>query len=467
MFIMERLFMPSRFLDRVSNKALGEMLIEKGALSPAQVDEALEVSREKGVRLGEALVLLGYITRDALGYAIGEQYGLQPMELQPSMVDTELVSRFDHSLLSAHTMLPLIEIGNEMVVVVSDPNDQQGLAEFARILPQHNITPQLGTAEQIQRCLQAVKPESEESAAQEKTTGPTQPRTALELRAFDEVPDFDSPELVEYLLSVAASNPCRDVILREIKDDLQLSLGPSCRQPGDSPEAALTHMATWTGLRVADVRHVLLQRAGLLEHTRGQAARWKAPVALDGKVYDILILMPILGNTSMVQLRALQHLDLEESELLSVPLAPDLEAGKYTVVLYDEAVPLERALAQFMEENAASHTFVVCQLATRCVFPHAQSYPAPYVNMVTAVQAASATCAIIDHPVEYRDATRLLTSTYPPPAVLVCAPMPSHEGGAGSLSPDVEELMARQGAQSVRLNTSAKSLAENTTRGNN
>src|SRR5688500_18811447 len=107
--------MPGRFLDRVSNKALGEMLIEKGTLSTTQVDEALQVSREKGIRLGEALVLLGYITRDALGYAIGEQYGLQPMELQPSMIDHELISRFDHNLLSAHSMLPLIEIGDQMV----------------------------------------------------------------------------------------------------------------------------------------------------------------------------------------------------------------------------------------------------------------------------------------------------------------------------------------------------------------
>src|SRR5690349_5100374 len=116
--------MAGAFLDRVSNKALGQLLVEKGALTSAQVEEALNVSKAEGIRLGEALVSLGYISRDALGYAIGEQYGLKPMELHPSMVDPELVSQFDPDLLRNHLMLPLIQIGDELVVVVSDPNDQ-------------------------------------------------------------------------------------------------------------------------------------------------------------------------------------------------------------------------------------------------------------------------------------------------------------------------------------------------------
>ena len=49
--------MGSLFLDRVSNKALGQVLVEKGTLTVSQLDHALQVARDSGTRLGQALVL--------------------------------------------------------------------------------------------------------------------------------------------------------------------------------------------------------------------------------------------------------------------------------------------------------------------------------------------------------------------------------------------------------------------------
>lgn len=45
---------------------LGEMLIEQGLVSEAQVDAALDRQRTRGKRLGECLVELGYLTRHVL-----------------------------------------------------------------------------------------------------------------------------------------------------------------------------------------------------------------------------------------------------------------------------------------------------------------------------------------------------------------------------------------------------------------
>jgi len=441
--------MASAFLDRVSNKALGELLIEKGALSQQQIDEALDLSRQQGIRLGEALISLGYITRDALGYAIGEQYGLRPMELQPSMVDEELVRQFDFQLLSEHTMLPLIMLHNELVVVVSDPNDQEGLLKLAKLWPKHTITPQLGAADQIRRCLEEVRPNNTVSLP--LTTEFTQP-VARVIPRFTEIPDPQTAEFIEWLIGLAANNARRDVMFRDMNGQLQVSLTPAS-QGSSSSEAILEEVGSWPRVTVSQIRSNILQRALPLEHTRGQAAKWAYSISHRGNLYDFLILMPISQGDATVRIRALAH-ETDSSvseELPSIPLSPNLEAGKYTVVLYDESVSLERSLAQFMEDNAENHSFLVFQQSTRCLFKRGISYPAPFANLVTAAQAAAATCVIIDHPVEYREAIRLLTSTYPPPAVLVCAPLPSREGGSGSLSPDVEELIKRQDAQSVRL----------------
>jgi len=450
--------MASAFLDRVSNKALGELLVEKGALSQQQIDEALDIARQRGIRLGEALISLGYISRDALGYAIGEQYGLRPMELQPSMVDQELVRQFDFQLLSEHTMLPLIMLHNELVVVVSDPNDQQGLLELSKLWPKHTITPQLGAADQIRRCLEEVRPQNRISLPPEPVGQPI----ARVIPRFAEIPDPQAPEFVEWLIGLAANNARRDVMLRDMNGHLQVSLTPAASSPAGNPQAALEEIGTWADMTTTQIRATILQRALPLEHTRGQAARWAYSITHRGNLYDFLILMPILQGDATLRIRALAH-ETEgpvPEEMPSVPLSPNLEAGKYTVVLYDESVSLERSLAQFMEDNAENHSFLIFQQSTRCLFKRGTSYPAPFANLVTAAQAAAATCVIIDHPVEYREAIRLLTSTYPPPAVLVCAPLPSHEGGSGSLSPDVEELIKRQDAQSVRLMDNPESTSQ-------
>src|SRR4051812_8404692 len=149
--------MATAFLDRVSNKALGQLLVEKGLLAPEQLEEALALGKSEDIRVGEALLRLGYITREALSYMLGEQYGIKPMELHPSMLDPKLLRRFPLEVLQEHQVLPLIEIGNELVVVVSDPNDTAGLKELASLAPGYSIAPQLADAGQLRRCLESLK----------------------------------------------------------------------------------------------------------------------------------------------------------------------------------------------------------------------------------------------------------------------------------------------------------------------
>jgi hypothetical protein len=265
----------------------------------------------------------------------------------------------------------------------------------------------------------------------------------------------ESDDFLEWLISLAVSNPDRDVLLRETGDALQVSLTPLA-SPVSADKAdgntGLTELGRWPGSHSGSVRHFMAVRAIPIEHTRGQAMRWVYPCTSGGQTYDLLILIPIVQGAPLILIRAIAHIhNGQATDGPAVPLSPSLKAGQYTVVLYDESCSLSHSLAGFVAENEAEHQFLLSQQATRSAIAGAPAYPAPFTNIVAAVQATAATCVIFDHPVEYREATRLLTSTYPPPAVLVCAPMPSHASGAGSLSPDVEELISRQGAQSVRL----------------
>lgn len=65
---------------------LGELLVERGLLSTFQLELALAEQRRTGLRLGEVLVSMGYVSETALARMLLEQVGLTaPPEPEPQV----------------------------------------------------------------------------------------------------------------------------------------------------------------------------------------------------------------------------------------------------------------------------------------------------------------------------------------------------------------------------------------------
>ncbi len=139
--------------ERATNRALGELLVERGFLTSEQCEQALNYARQHGKRIGEALIEMGLISHDLLSAALGEQYGTRPMVIEPSMLDFDLLRRFPLDLLRRHNLLPLIDLGDELVVAVGDPNDREGIEALASLVPDRRLVFQLADAVEISRCL--------------------------------------------------------------------------------------------------------------------------------------------------------------------------------------------------------------------------------------------------------------------------------------------------------------------------
>jgi hypothetical protein len=73
-------------------RPLGRVLVDRGSLREAELQEALQVQRESGRRLGEILVQRGYVTTQALVSAVIAQHGLAEEESVSGVVATPLAS---------------------------------------------------------------------------------------------------------------------------------------------------------------------------------------------------------------------------------------------------------------------------------------------------------------------------------------------------------------------------------------
>src|SRR5262245_22297430 len=64
----------ARAAAQSARRPIGEFLVERGLVTPAELEAALAQQRDSGKRLGEILVERGSITRMALASVLGEQW---------------------------------------------------------------------------------------------------------------------------------------------------------------------------------------------------------------------------------------------------------------------------------------------------------------------------------------------------------------------------------------------------------
>jgi len=104
---------------------LGELLIEKGLITEAQLGEALVERRVHGGLLGEALVRLGFIFEDELARTLAEQAGVPFVNIEAYSVDRYAAGTLPRSLGESLPALPVrFTPEGGLVIAVADPTDE-------------------------------------------------------------------------------------------------------------------------------------------------------------------------------------------------------------------------------------------------------------------------------------------------------------------------------------------------------
>ncbi len=113
---------------------LGEMMVKYGIITQEQLDTALKLQKEKGKRLGEILIELGYISSSDLFWMLSEQADIPFVQLNPEMFDNQLISKFPEKLLLDNCILPLYQTENKIYVVIGDPTNISVIEKIKKTL---------------------------------------------------------------------------------------------------------------------------------------------------------------------------------------------------------------------------------------------------------------------------------------------------------------------------------------------
>jgi len=104
-------------------RLLGEILMDKGLISEEQIRQALRHQQEKGMRIGEALVELGYVDGEDVTYALAEQFDFEVVDLQAEKIPIEAIEAIPKSVSKQHNVVPIGKEDGRLTVAIADPLD--------------------------------------------------------------------------------------------------------------------------------------------------------------------------------------------------------------------------------------------------------------------------------------------------------------------------------------------------------
>lgn len=115
---------------RVITKNIGQLLLEKGVIKQAQLDEALKIQKEKGGLLGQVLATLGYVTEEQIAQAITVQYGFPYLPLSSYDMDENAIKLVPENVARQYCLVPIDKIGNTVTIAMADPLNTQAIEDI-------------------------------------------------------------------------------------------------------------------------------------------------------------------------------------------------------------------------------------------------------------------------------------------------------------------------------------------------
>ena len=100
---------------------LGELLVASGAITEAQHSEAQAHQRNRGLRLGEALMALGFADEATVTRAWAKEQGMPFVDLDKGKIAPDVIARVPADIAREQGLLPLTLRDGRLVVAVDDP----------------------------------------------------------------------------------------------------------------------------------------------------------------------------------------------------------------------------------------------------------------------------------------------------------------------------------------------------------
>ena len=200
----------------------GEILLKKGLLDERQL-EVTRSSLADGARLDQMAVELGFVTEEAALRALGEEVGLDFIDLAEADIDLSLLKGFPQKLIHRQALFPLKRENGSLVVATSDPFDLYSLDELSATLGL-SVRPVLANRGEINRLIKTHL-----GVGSETIEGLMERTADDEVELLEDIED-DGSELSEQAYEASVIRLVNEILLEAIEgraSDVHIESQPS------------------------------------------------------------------------------------------------------------------------------------------------------------------------------------------------------------------------------------------------
>ena len=139
-------------LDKAKRKRIGELLLEEGMISQAQLEEAVEAQKKTGKKLGEVLITLGMVKQEYITRILEVKMGIPYIRPDASTIDPEVIKLISEDIARKFEIVPVKIQKDKLVIAMSDPLNIHTIDDVSMVTGME-IFPAMATEEEIKKAI--------------------------------------------------------------------------------------------------------------------------------------------------------------------------------------------------------------------------------------------------------------------------------------------------------------------------
>ena len=133
--------------------SFGDFLVNLGILSADHLKKASQEQKQRGERLEQTVVRLGYAKEELIFQCLADYFNLPYVDLDTYLIDAKVVKTIPEEIARRHTLIPLFKIGSALTVAMTNPLNLLALDEV-RNLVKTDVEISISTENKIRKAIE-------------------------------------------------------------------------------------------------------------------------------------------------------------------------------------------------------------------------------------------------------------------------------------------------------------------------
>src|SRR4030042_4637578 len=118
-----------RYYMAEEKKSFSDFLVGLGVITTDQLKKASQEQKQRGERLEQTIVRLGYTKEELILQCLADYFNLPYVDLDTYLIDEKIAKTIPEEMARRHTLIPLFKIGNTLTVAMTNPLNIMALDE--------------------------------------------------------------------------------------------------------------------------------------------------------------------------------------------------------------------------------------------------------------------------------------------------------------------------------------------------